>query len=106
MTQRYRTLKTKLLLSVLPAVTVLAVITVLVLTTYFRWSTQTTVEKQQFTLATLMASKLDDQFDSYRKVIVSLAKAVPAGSLNNPAALEHFPSGALLIPPANQGRNQ
>lgn len=90
MTQRYRTLKTKLLLSVLPAVTVLAVITVLVLTTYFRWSTQAAVEKQQFTLATLMASKLDDQFDSYRKVIVSLAKAVPVGSLNNTAALEHF----------------
>lgn len=90
MAQQHRTIKIKLLLSVLPAVTLLAVIIVLLLTSYFRWSTKAAVEKQQYTLATLMASKLDDQFSIYRNTVISLAKAVPVNSLNNRAALERF----------------
>ncbi len=84
------TIRAKLILTVLPLLTILAIITVLLVTAYFKESTKAALEQQQLTLVALMASKLDDQFDSYRKVIVSLAKTVPVSSLNNPAALEHF----------------
>jgi diguanylate cyclase (GGDEF)-like protein/PAS domain S-box-containing protein len=90
MAQRHTTIKAKLLLAVLPAVTILAIITVLLLTAYFRASTTKTIEKQQYSLVRLMAGKLDDQFDSYRTAISSFAKTVPLADLDNPAALERF----------------
>ena len=90
MAPRHLTIRTKLLVSIIPAVSVLAAITVMLLTTYFKASTKAAVEKQQYTLATLMASKLDDQLDLYRKAIVSLAQNIPKSILNNPAALEHY----------------
>lgn len=90
MAQRHTTIKAKLLLAVLPAVTVLAIITVLLLTAYFRVSTKKTIEKQQYSLVALMASKLDDQFDIYRKAVRSFAKTVPQTDLDNPTALEQF----------------
>lgn len=90
MAQRQETIKAKLLLAVLPAVTALAIITVLLLVSYFKASTKETVEKQQYSLVTLVAGKLDDQFDIYRNAIQSFAKTVPLAILNNPAALERF----------------
>lgn len=90
MKPRHLTIRTKLLLSIVPAVSVLAVITVMLLTSYFKASTRAAVEKQQYTLATLMANKLDDQLDLYRKTIVSLAQNIPKTILDNPAALEHY----------------
>ena len=42
MAERHVTIKAKLLLAVLPAVTVLAIITVVLLTSYFRQSTKQT----------------------------------------------------------------
>lgn len=90
MAQRRTTIKAKLLLAVLPATTILAIITVLLLTAYFRSSTKQTIEKQQYSLVSLVADKLDDQFDIYSKAILSFAKTVPVTDLDNPAALEQY----------------
>ncbi len=88
-----RSIKTKLLLAVLPLVTVLAIVTVLLLSAYFKWSTRATIEKQQYTLVSLMAGKLDDQFALYRKAAITLARDVPLASLHSTAALERFLDG-------------
>lgn len=90
MSLRNQSIRTKLMLSILPAIAVLTIITVLILTSYFRWSTRNAIERQQYSLATLMANKLDDQFELYRKTTISFAKSLTHAPLDNPVALERI----------------
>ena len=64
-------IRCKLLIGILPVLALLGFITTALVSAYVRTSFKTDLEKQQFTLASLMAQKLDDQFESYQKTIVS-----------------------------------
>ena len=83
-------IRCKLLMGILPVLALLGFITTALVSAYVRTSFKTDLEKQQFTLASLMAQKLDDQFESYQKTMVSLSERIPRTILNNPQAIERF----------------
>jgi two-component system NtrC family sensor kinase len=83
-------LKSKLLIAVLPFLAILTVLTVWLVSAYVRDSVRADLQQQQTTLVTLMARKLDDQFAGYQKTIASFAKQLPVAALNDTTALERF----------------
>ncbi|QOX78955.1 PAS domain S-box protein [Trichlorobacter lovleyi] len=89
--QRHRlSIKLKLLLAILPILAALGFLTTIFVSSYIQHSFQLDLEKQQLTLVSLMAQKLDDQFASYQKTIVSFSKSIPRQALNNSQLLEQY----------------
>lgn len=83
-------IRCKLLMGILPILALLGFITTALVSAYVRTSFKSDLQKQQFTLVSLMAQKLDDQFESYQKTIVSFSKRVPLTILHDPRALERY----------------
>jgi diguanylate cyclase (GGDEF)-like protein/PAS domain S-box-containing protein len=90
MPRHHLSIKFKLLLAIIPILALLGFVTTALVSAYVRSSFIHDLEKQQFTLVTLMAQKLDDQFGAYQKTLASFSKNLPPALLDNPKALEQY----------------
>lgn len=90
MPRHHLSIKFKLLLAIIPILALLGFVTTALVSAYVRSSFRHDLEKQQFTLVTLMAQKLDDQFGSYQKTLASFSKNLPLELLDDPKALEQY----------------
>lgn len=88
--RRRRKLTYKLLVGVIPVISVMAVITLFALTGYFKHAFQSMIEAYQFNLASRTAEKLEDQLETLQKTVISIAQILPTEKLNDPKAIEQF----------------
>lgn len=87
---RYRSIRIKLLLAIIPILALFGVIATALTTSYLHHSFRSDLEQQQFTLVTLTARKLDDQFAAYQQTLISFSQKIPRQILHNPTALERY----------------
>lgn len=83
-------IRCKLLMGILPLLALLGFITTALVSAYVRTSFKSDLEKQQFTLVSLMAQKLDDQFENHQKMLAGFAGHIPCTILHDPRAIERF----------------
>lgn len=93
MTGRHRTIKFKLLAAIIPAFALFGFITVGLVSNSVQSSFRKDLERNQLNLVTLIASKLDDQLESYHKSLIGFAATIPFSALGSPAALEELLDG-------------